>query len=741
MIVNPRRLVSQAANASSTQSVTPSADGEAMAVRLRLIGQMEAWTLSSDSILPTGRKTRALLAILALSAPRPVLRGKLAEMLWSRRPEEQARASLRQEIHRLLDALGPVGPQILAINRDHLMLRPGAVWVDVEEVLRASTAKPAALCLLDGDLLEDLDGVDPAFDNWLAAERERLRDRARLLAEAMLRETADPQLVIPAAQQLLSIDRAHEGAWRALMRAYAGQGERGMAIQAFERCRAVLSDLLDAQPSDETQRLAAEIRATVPGARPRGATGFSAPPALRLEPSRDLRAPAGLVMAGLRPEPAQEPRALPAFDAAGRASLGYAAGIAPVGSPGNAPRGGAARSGPRIGVLPLQLAGVSEAHAQFSTGLADDITAGLSAFRWTVLISSSSLARFAVHSRDETAIRDSFGIDFLLDGSIQPVPGRLRISLRLLDLRAGNQIVWSRRFDRDSADLLALQDEVAAEVAAQVDPEILSIEAQRVAAWPPVDPTAYDLTMRAVALTTRLEKAPFLQAGGLLRQAMALEPDFGAAFAYAALWHCILVSQGWAEHPAQAAAEAGRLAERAVMLDPQDAKALTVAGHVRAVLGHRLHEAVALHDRALQLNPNLAMAWCLSGVAHAYLGDLDEAERRVRRYKALSPFDPQAYLLDTALIVVDLLRHQHHAAVASGRQTSEMSPGFAAACLPYLAALGHLGLTQEAEMVHRRLLAIRPDFSLTQFEAAQTFARPEDLAHYLSGLRLAGVAG
>ena len=61
-------------------------------VRLRLIGQMEAWTIASESILPTGRKTRALLAIVALSAPRPVLRGRLAELLWSRRPEEQARA-------------------------------------------------------------------------------------------------------------------------------------------------------------------------------------------------------------------------------------------------------------------------------------------------------------------------------------------------------------------------------------------------------------------------------------------------------------------------------------------------------------------------------------------------------------------------------------------------------------------------------------------------------------------------
>ena len=123
--------------------------GDPVMIRLRLIGQMEAWTLTSESILPTGRKTRALLAILALSSPRPMLRGKLAELLWSRRPEEQARASLRQEIHRLLETLGPAGPYVLSITRDHLSLRPGSAWVDVEEVLRATPAKATALSLLD----------------------------------------------------------------------------------------------------------------------------------------------------------------------------------------------------------------------------------------------------------------------------------------------------------------------------------------------------------------------------------------------------------------------------------------------------------------------------------------------------------------------------------------------------------------------------------------------------------------
>ncbi len=725
-------------------------------VRLRLIGQMEAWTLTSDSILPTGRKTRALLAILALSSPRPVLRGKLAEMLWSRRPEEQARASLRQEIHRLLEALNPVGAHILAISRDHLMLRAGTVWVDVEEVLRASPAKPAALALLDGDLLEDLDGVDPAFDNWLASERERLRDRARSLGEALLREKTEPEEMILAAQQVLAIDRAHEGAWRTLMRAYMIRGERGMAVQAYERCRTVLADQLDAQPSDETQRLVAELRASGQAQRPTAASNGQPSARAASSPSSGaVMAVPSLASAGLgaggpihptRPEQRQDSRPDPRPDARmpGRPEQpgssrhdhpGDSSADAAAADARGEPR---ARGGARVGVLPLELVGTTDAEAHLSTGLAGEITAALARFRWMFLVSSSSLAR--AQTRDETMIRRNFGLDFLLDGTVQRVSERLRISLRLLDLRAGNQVVWSGRFDRATTDLLTLEDEIAAEVVGQIDPEILLIEAQRVSARQAADPTAYDLMLRALPLLGRMERTLFMQAGDLLRQAISQEPDFAAAHAWCAYWQMFLVGQGWTRDPQAAMAEAGRLAERAITLDPQDAKALCIAGHVRAYLHHRLREATALHERALTLNPNLAMAWSLSGVAYAYLGNVAEAERRAQRYKKLSPLDPHAFFFDTAFIIIALLKRDYEAAIVAGRDVSEMNPAFSAACKPYLSALGHAGLIEEAGIVRNRLLAIEPGFTVRRFIETSPFDRPQDRDHYAAGLRLAGVA-
>ena len=559
--------------------------------------------------------------------------------------------------------------------------------------------------------------------------------------------------MVAAAHQLLAIDRAHEGAWRALMRAYAARGERGMAIQAYERCRSVLADQLDAHPSEETQRVAADIRAAAPVSRP-----VLAPPPMQLRPDQrlsDLRQPdqrqsdqrqsdqrqSDQRLSDQRqPDQRQSDQRLPEQRMLARPQPRAETRQDRSAEPRAEPRPPAARGGARVGVLPLQLIGTTEAEAHLATGLADEITAALARFRWMFLVSSSSLARFAAQTRDETAVRRAFGIDFLLDGSIHRVPDRLRVALRLLDLRAGNQVVWSRRFDRELKDLLTLQDEVAAEVVAQLDPEILLIEGQRLAARPSTDVTAYELVLRALPLLPRLDREQFMQAGELLSQAIAQEPDYAAAHSWYAFWHIFLFGQAWASDAEAVTAEAGKLANRAVALDPHDARGLSIAGHVRAFLHRRLREALALHERALTVNPNLVMAWALSAAAFTFLGNLDEAERRMRRYKKLSPLDPHAFFYDTVFILIALLKHDHEAAVAAGREVSEMNPAFSAACKPYLAALGHLGRLDEAALVRERLLSIEPGFCIEAFLATSPFERTEDRLHYAAGLRLAGLA-
>jgi len=663
-------------------------------VRLRLIGRMEAWTTRSENILPRRRRARAMLAYIAMASPRPVPRGRFAELLWSRRAQEQARSSLRQEIYWMLDALAPAETEVVVVTRDHLSLRPGVAWIDAQEVMQATAGRTEALSLLDGTFLEDLVGLDPHFDEWLRNEREALHDHARGIAESWLKETVAPDAAITAAQQLLKIDRSHEGGWRALMRAYAALGERGLAVQAYDRCRTALAEVLDGIPSIETQKLLNDIRGS----------------SRRHSPPRPIALPP-------REAPENQAQAIRVPDQP-------------------APRGGA-----RVGVLPLRHVGMSGDDSHLAPGLADEITTALSKFRWLFVISSNSLSRYSGEQRDDAAIRREFGLDFLLDGAVQREGDTIRIHLRLLDLRMDSQVVWAFRFDKDMSNLLALQDEVAAKVVAQIDPEILLIETRRIASQPPVDATAYDLMLRAIQLMGRMEQGPFQQAGQHLERAIALEPGYAAAHSWYAYWHIFLVGQNWADHSNAIMDRAGELAERAILLDPFDARGLAIKGHVSAFLHHRLDEAMLLHDRALSLNPNLPMAWALSAVTYAYAGDPEEAERRNNRYKKLSTFDPHAFFFDAFFTLIHLMKRDYENAVKEGRKVVQLNPSFSAGYKPYLAALGYLRqeLEQETETMRHQLLAIEPDFTIERFLKTTPMKKQADRLHYAEGLRRAGI--
>lgn len=641
-------------------------------LRLKLLGTMGMHDHLGRSALPRGRKSRAVIGVLALCAPRPVLRDQLAEMLWSQRGREQARASLRQAVHELQQCLQPISGDLLRTERTHLRLQAANLWVDVQVLARATPADRDALDLFDGPLMEDLSGLDPAFDRWLTEERRTVVRRAVALAEAVLAEQSEPGAIVAAADRLLAIERSHEGAWRALMQANLRRGERAAAIEAYERCKAVLIETTGVAPSPETQTLFATMHET--------ARGRLAKPPIATRPDEGIR----------------------------------------------------------LGVMPFRSPDPGRPE-ELSIGLAEEITIALSRFRWISLISCLSLSQLAGEPLDGSPRWQALDVDSLLDGTVQRSSGRVRVMVRLLDMRAGGEVIWARRFDRAAGDILTLQDEIAAETAAQIDPELLLREGRRVASQPPRDAKAYDLLLRAIPAVYRLEETEFRAAGDALAAAAALDPDYASVHAWWAFWHLSLLGQGWASDPAAAMARAGQLAERAVALDPSDARALTIAGHVRAFLHHQVNEAIELHERALSLNPYLSLAWVFSGMAQSYAGHHEEAIRRIQRARRLSPFDPYSSVFDMALMIPHLARGEYEMVVEIGRRATALNPGLSSTQKGYLAALGHLGRTEEQAVIRERLLRLEPSFSVREALLRSPLVRDEDRLRYAEGLRRAGL--
>jgi len=639
---------------------------EEAALRITTFGGMQVLDAKERDLTPRIRRSRAVLAILAMAAPRPVMRDDLAALLWSRRDRDLARASLRQCVHELQFLLAPIKPDILDATRNFLLLRLDHVWIDVRAGV--VSADP---------FLNDLAGLDPAFDTWIATERRRISRRATALAEATLLQqsgpSGEPRLAIAAAEDLLMVDPANERGWRELISGLIAIGNRTGAHEAYRRCVATLSEITEAGPP-------ADIHALIAG-----------------QPRQVERVRVNT------PAPSQD-----------------------------------RRPGLRLGVRPFRALGGGDTEP-LSLGLAEEITAALSRFKWMFLIASPSLAALGSDPSPDDARWRELGLDFVLDGTVQRAADRVRVMVRLLDVRGIPEVVWAGRFDRAGNDVLNLQDDITAEAAARIDPELMLREGQRAVTQVPNDATAYDLTLSAIPAIYRLEETSFRAAGAALAEAVRIDPDYAAAHAWWACWHIFLVGQNWAPSPAVAMSRAAALAERAIALDPGDARGLTIAGHVRAFLYRRVGEALELHERALSLNPNLPLAWVLSGLAEAYAGRHSEALSRVHHAKQLSPYDPHTFFFDQALMLPHLLRKEFAITVELGHRAIALNPALTSTYKIALSALGHLGRTEEAARLGAKLLDIEPEFSVGNSFRRTPLLVPEDLELYVAGLRLAGL--
>jgi len=259
---------------------------------LRLLGGFELARGSGAPVTIARRKSQALLAYLALSTGQRHLRDKLAALFWPDVEDRQARQSLRQALLALRQVLAPSPPSLL-IEDEAVGLEVGALDIDVQAFERAvADATPSSLHeaarLYRGELLEGLGVSEPPFEEWLLAERERLRELAvealgRLLAHHM-REEQD-EAAIATALRLLALDPLQEAVHRALMRIHARQGRQDAALRQYQVCVDVLQRELGIEPEPETR----ELYRTLLGRRASGTAEASSPTTAPARPPSSAR--------------------------------------------------------------------------------------------------------------------------------------------------------------------------------------------------------------------------------------------------------------------------------------------------------------------------------------------------------------------------------------------------------------------------------------------------------------------
>ena len=229
---------------------------------MALLGPVALW-LDGEPVGLVSAKARGLLVYLAVNG-RSYSRAALANLLWSDLPEADARRNLRVELLKLRQA---VGDYMVADAQTVAFDTTLPYWLDVAEFERQRedvAGWQTAVSLHRGDFLEDLYVRQaPVFEEWLEAERARLRlrllDLHWRLAETLAGQ-GEVETAVFHARQLLHHDPTREAAHRMLMTLLARQGQRSAAIAQYEQCRTLLATELGLTPSPETTALADQIR-------------------------------------------------------------------------------------------------------------------------------------------------------------------------------------------------------------------------------------------------------------------------------------------------------------------------------------------------------------------------------------------------------------------------------------------------------------------------------------------------
>jgi adenylate cyclase len=385
---------------------------------------------------------------------------------------------------------------------------------------------------------------------------------------------------------------------------------------------------------------------------------------------------------------------------------------------------------PSIAVLPFQSMSADPEQEFFADGITEDIITALSRYPSLFVIARNSSFSFKARRGDVKQVGRELGVRYVLEGSLRKSGNRVRVTAQLVEAETGNH-VWAERYDRDLADIFAVQDEITQATTIAIAPAIAGAEQQRAMRKPPASLDAWGACQRGVWHLGKASVEDNALAERYFQRAIDLDPMFASG--YIGLSTILSRSKG-----TQDKEEA--LARRAVALDGGDAEArarLALALNARG--DHQGARAEAEH--ALALCPNLAAAHGALGVILAYAGQPKEGLAALETCIRLDPRDPSLVNRLNQVALAHYFCRNYEASIEAADRAIRSFPDFPSPYRWRAAALGELGRTAEAKEAIEKAVAISPASFDFQVRQRPPWFRLEDHAHMLDGLRKAGWEG
>jgi TolB-like protein/class 3 adenylate cyclase/Tfp pilus assembly protein PilF len=350
-------------------------------------------------------------------------------------------------------------------------------------------------------------------------------------------------------------------------------------------------------------------------------------------------------------------------------------------------------------VLPFANLSNDPTQDYFADGITESLTTDLSRLSGAFVIARNTAFTFKGKNVDAREIGKELGVRYVLEGSVQRDPGRMRVNVQLIDAETGNHL-WADRFDKPLADLFAMQDEIVARLASQLGTELISAEARR--GRQAANPDSMDLYFQGMEWFnkgTNLENMN--HARGFFERALALDPGNVDA----------LLGVGQADTEVGAAflsddrlarlASAEATIDKVLSLRPNDPQAHEILG-IAMNMTNRPDQGIAEFERALALDPNLATAHAFIGDAKIFAGRAGETEAHVNEALRLSPHDGRTWLWLVFAGGAKLTLGADEEAAVRLRRSIEINRTFPLAHFFLAAALANLGKLNEAGRDSRR---------------------------------------
>jgi len=683
-----------------------------MQLHINTLGSFEAINGSGDLSFPT-IKAKALFAYLALEGDQPQTREKLSNLFWGTLCEDRARANLRQALTRVRQALP-------ASLRDSVIAGNGVIQLDgevirtdasdferlIDEGTIASLERAAALYrgdLLDGFLIEE-----DTFEDWLRRERQRYRERAIACFERLLEHYKGfgaSTRGIEVCNRLLALDPYRESIHRLLMTFYADQERRGAALAQFEECRRPLLDELGVEPEEETVAIYKTLRDMS------AKTRFTRHPALS------------------RPQFSRAPR-----DRSSRAVSDLVS---------RSPWQGADWSKPSLAVLPFDCLGNEAADGYLCDGIVDDLTTNLARFRDLHVTARNS--SFAYRNRDLPLdkIGEELRVRYLVEGSLQKDGDSIRVTTQLIEAQSGFH-VWAERYDFGMERVAGLRDLLTQQIAGVLVGRIEHHQLKSIANREPEQWQVYEHWLRGINLLRSVDWNNVKAAREHFERALAIDPTYarghaGLAMAQFKVWSCLSWTSWWKLQD-----DALGYAKKALELDDEDHFVHGILGvislYTRDFIRARYHL-----DRAERISPNDARNLASGAVSWGMLGEPEKAVRNAELAVRLDPFHPDWYM--ASLGFAYYVARDYERAIAAMEVASD---GFCDTRAYLAAAYAQIGdaasaRQHAAEFIRHSCerLGGDPETDSQQYVQATVggnpFVRPEDAAHFVDGLRRAGL--